>query len=1732
MKKHRLLSIILSAALMLSMLPAWTLTAHAASGTVTFTAGNETNIGQTLQDGTNSNDISDIELKFFNAANPTNAAGRINTGSFVYFDSSSSGAPNGAFSVIDLTTGNANTANVEPPQILVMYSQSEFSFKSIYINDIGNQKITKIEGFLNGVSTGFVTCTLDTDNREYDKTFDLSKEAKLQNVDEIRITNLSNWTMPGYETLPHGNWAVFNNFTIGDPIIPNHAPTLTNISTLTGATEDTAYTISYDTLKAASNAADADSDPISFRVESITTGTLMKNSTAVTQGTTKLATGESLVWTPAANANGDLNAFTVIAYDGKATSATAVQVKVNVAAVNDTPVGVSTISGTAAVGQTLTAATGGISDADGLGAFSYQWQVSNDGSTGWANIAANANSSTYTVTAGEAGKYVRVAVSYTDGGNTAETVNSTAFGPNKTSQAPLVYGDITKTYGDAAFVHPATGGNGAGSISYTSSDTSVATIDANSGDVTIHKAGTTTLTATKAGDTTYTEVSKSCTLTVNKTSLIATVNDASKTYGDVNPAFSVSVTGFVNSDTAATAAGYAAPTASCAADTTTGVGTAQITISGGTAANYTFNTSGTGTLTIDPKALSLGTVTANNKPYDGNLTGSGTITLPGIINSDDVTATGTFTFADKAAETGKTVNVTGITLGGAKAGNYTLSTTSTTATANITAKPASVASVTIADKVYDGTTTASISAASLSGVIGGDKVSVDASGATATFDNGSLGGGKTVTITGLSLTGSEKNNYSLPSSSFTTTGRIINAGTVLAPTVDVAAGAVAPGTSVTISCATVGAAIYYTTDNSTPANSSTLYSGPITISAPTTIKAIAIKTGMNDSGVVSLSYTITPIVTANNSAELKTYIESPYVTTINLVSGTTYTYDGTTVTRALTINGSGATITVGTGINDTIVKKEGNMVTGPVFLAIDGPGSSLTMNNVTLHDASTRILAAINVKTGGTLLLDSVTFDGFFANKADDPAPTSSNMDGSHNNFGVHSEPGAVSTTVKNCIFGASNSFRNAIAIRNGTTVIQNNTFVGTAMPARQNQTDGFEYAIYLYGGSCTVTGNDVSGYDSVLKPNGYHSAGIGTCPYYSLTATITGNNLHDNARGIDGVGSWHTYSEPARARINGTTLDTSVNAFTVGQALKTANTFTGNADGNISLSMDQNDYYVDTTSHVEYGPPAYYDALLHLTSTNSTGAIVSFDTGEWARAMVRNAKAGSLGIEVSQDNGATWTMATTSAPLTNSSAGAAVSLAAGKTYLLRVALVITANTRPVGSTDDVSAEIMCYSNIVSATITAGGSSSSGGTTPAGQGGASVIVNGESKTAGTAQTSTSPDGKTTTTVTVDSTKLEGILASEGNGATVVIPVTGKSDTAAGVLTGEMIKGMESRDATLVIRTDSSTYTLPASEINITAVSQQFGTKVALKDITVAVSIAEPSGQMSSVVKDAAKDGGFTLMIPSVDYTVTCNYGGRTINVSNFNAYIERTIAIPDGVDPSKITTGIVVNPDGTVHHVPTRVTVIAGKYYAVINSLTNSTYSVVWNPIEFSDVTTHWAQESINNMGSRMVVSGVGNGNYEPDRNMTRAEFAAVMVRSLGLEPGNGASSFGDVASNEWYCGYVKTAAAYGIIKGYSDAAFGPDDTITREQAMTMMARAMKITNLKAGLTDSEGNKLMAAYSDSATVSTYANTSIAECIKTGVVSGRQNHTLAPKAYVTRAEVAVMAERLLQKSNLI
>ncbi len=399
--------------------------------------------------------------------------------------------------------------------------------------------------------------------------------------------------------------------------------------------------------------------------------------------------------------------------------------------------------------------------------------------------------------------------------------------------------------------------------------------------------------------------------------------------------------------------------------------------------------------------------------------------------------------------------------------------------------------------------------------------------------------------------------------------------------------------------------------------------------------------------------------------------------------------------------------------------------------------------------------------------------------------------------------------------------------------------------------------------------------------------------------------------------------------------------------------------------------------------------------------------------------------------------------------------------------------------------------------------------------------------------STDTDGeRTTATIKADDAAIRKLVNAGAKGTVITLPVNSGADVVTGQLNGQTVKTMEQREAVLEVKTSNVTYKLPASEINIDDISEQLGQQVELKDIRVDVTIAASSADTVKIVEDTANKDNYQIVVKPVEFNITCTSGGKTVEVSKFNAYIERAIAIPDGVDTAKITTGIIVEPDGTTRHVPTKITVVNGRYYAVINSLTNSTYSVIWHPLEFSDVTGHWAREAVNDMGSRMVISGIGNGMFDPDRDITRAEFAAILVRGLGLQPGEGSKSFKDVDSSQWYSDYIKTAYEYKIISGYDADTFGPSDKITREQAMAMTARAMAITGLPADISSGETDELLAGFTDAVQAADYAKDSIAACVKTGVVSGRSSAIVAPKDNITRAEIAVIIGRLLQKSDLI
>lgn len=389
-----------------------------------------------------------------------------------------------------------------------------------------------------------------------------------------------------------------------------------------------------------------------------------------------------------------------------------------------------------------------------------------------------------------------------------------------------------------------------------------------------------------------------------------------------------------------------------------------------------------------------------------------------------------------------------------------------------------------------------------------------------------------------------------------------------------------------------------------------------------------------------------------------------------------------------------------------------------------------------------------------------------------------------------------------------------------------------------------------------------------------------------------------------------------------------------------------------------------------------------------------------------------------------------------------------------------------------------------------------------------------------------------TMIAVDSEKLNSALESVGKNAKVTILNNNESDVTISELNGDVIKNMEAKGSVLELKTKNISYRLAAEQINIENQLKQLGKDAEFKDITVQVEIGKATDETVKIVNSEAAKDGFTIIMAPIEFTVKCTNGDKTVEVEKFDSYVEKDIDITDGVDLSKITTAIVIEPDGEVRPVPTKIVTIDGKNYARIHSLTNSTYSLIYKNVDFNDTSNSWAKEAINDMGARLIISGNGKGDYEPNKSITRAEFAKIIVSALGLKPDATKSDFNDIKTSDWYSSYVNTAREYKLIAGYNNGNFGANNKITREQAMTMIGRAMKITGINTTIDKAEVEKLLSSFTDSKDIADYAKDTVALCVKFGVVSGRVDNKIASKSNITRAEVAAIIQRLLKNADLI
>ncbi|WP_438495343.1 S-layer homology domain-containing protein [Paenibacillus sp. IHBB 3054] len=190
---------------------------------------------------------------------------------------------------------------------------------------------------------------------------------------------------------------------------------------------------------------------------------------------------------------------------------------------------------------------------------------------------------------------------------------------------------------------------------------------------------------------------------------------------------------------------------------------------------------------------------------------------------------------------------------------------------------------------------------------------------------------------------------------------------------------------------------------------------------------------------------------------------------------------------------------------------------------------------------------------------------------------------------------------------------------------------------------------------------------------------------------------------------------------------------------------------------------------------------------------------------------------------------------------------------------------------------------------------------------------------------------------------------------------------------------------------------------------------------------------------------------------------------------------------------------------------------------TFSSYAVLENKVSFSDIAKvqAWAGRQIQVVAAKGAIEGIGNGKFAPKNNVTRAEFAKMLVRALNLENSTATENFSDVSSTAWYAPYVAVAAEKGIIQGRTSTTFDPTATITRAEMATLISRALKLTHPDAKTDASALNK----FTDAAKINATLKDGVAFAASNNLVIGNAGK-FNPTNTASRAEAAVIIYRTI------
>lgn len=256
---------------------------------------------------------------------------------------------------------------------------------------------------------------------------------------------------------------------------------------------------------------------------------------------------------------------------------------------------------------------------------------------------------------------------------------------------------------------------------------------------------------------------------------------------------------------------------------------------------------------------------------------------------------------------------------------------------------------------------------------------------------------------------------------------------------------------------------------------------------------------------------------------------------------------------------------------------------------------------------------------------------------------------------------------------------------------------------------------------------------------------------------------------------------------------------------------------------------------------------------------------------------------------------------------------------------------------------------------------------------------------------------------------------------------------------------------------------------------------------------------------------------------------KTQTVAQFGGKVSVEMAYTDG-DVKNVTNldklGVYTLDEQTRQWIYVRSKVDKANKKVIFSTPHFSKYAIMEYTKTFADVPAgHWAKDYIELLAAKHITTGMDENNFAPKGTVTRAQFAAFIVRALDIEKGSYAGTFSDVAEGAWHAEWIEAAAKAGLVEGLGRGKFYPDAAISRQEMAVMIMRAYQYRT-KKDIAD-EAKKSNANFADAGEVSGWAKDAVLAAQANGIISGMTDNTFAPKESAQRAQAAKMLIELLK-----